>query len=234
MWWFKTLFLISLLNSVHTNIGSLICQNAAKQQIMSVLIHLEISSPYIFISKSCYKGAVTELLIDLYFRKYQSSVIYIDDLTELSQLRQFENNSGLWFDDNNLELLERSTKIGITAPWVVFTSNNDKEIKAMNLFKVDQMVYFSHNTTVFEYFNMGRHKIMNTIGTFDSDWNNWMANPKVLQDFYQRRANFFGVTLKAMTEEQLPFIILPTNLNKTVLTESEIPSAFEVSKSALF
>ena len=66
----------------------------------------------------------------------------------------------------------------------------------------------------------------NSLGTFNGDEFIW--NQNLSQNIFERRGNFNNVTLFGMTEKQLTFHQLPTDLEKIEQASKLIPETYEV------
>ena len=92
--------------------------------------------------------------------------------------------------------------------------------------KIDQDIKFVDIQTwnVYEQYEINNQIIKNQIGSFDSEFNFISATTK---SFEERRSNFHGYRLKAMTEEAPPFI----SIDISTSTFDEESSTFDVTES---
>ena len=82
--------------------------------------------------------------------------------------------------------------------------NNLKAIEGLST-KINQDIQFVNTESweVYEHYTVNNEKIQTKLGFFDK---NFKYIPTTLQSFVQRRGNFQGHHLKAITEEDIPYI----------------------------
>ena len=93
--------------------------------------------------------------------------------------------------------------------------------------KINQDIQFVNTESweVYEHYTVNNEKIQRKLGFFDK---NFKYIPTTLQSFVQRRGNFQGHHLKAITEEDTPSIY-PFNLSSTKY--DEINQVYDVTES---
>ena len=90
---------------------------------------------------------------------------------------------------------------------------------------IDEPLYFYSNSTLFESYKLKNIVRTNRLSNITSD-GKWEWNKNLDKKFFERRGNFFGKTLNAMTGHEPPMTILP---NSKELQQSDIiPDSFEV------
>ena len=83
--------------------------------------------------------------------------------------------------------------------------------------EINQEIQFVNTETweVYEHYTVNNEKIQTKLGVFDK---NFRFIPTTLQSFVQRRGNFHRYNLKAITEEEIPYIkidLLLANYDET-------------------
>ena len=77
--------------------------------------------------------------------------------------------------------------------------------------EINQEIQFVNTETweVYEHYTVNNEKIQTKLGVFDK---NFRFIPTTLQSFVQRRGNFHRYNLKAITEEEIPYIKIDLSL----------------------
>ena len=77
--------------------------------------------------------------------------------------------------------------------------------------EINQEIQFVNTETweVYEHYTVNNEKIQTKLGVFDK---NFKFIPTTLQSFVQRRGNFHRYNLKAITEEEIPYIKIDLSL----------------------
>ena len=90
---------------------------------------------------------------------------------------------------------------------------------------IDEPLYFYNNSTLFESYKLKNVLSTNRLANISSD-GKWEWNKNLDKTLFERRGNFFGKTLNAMTGHEPYMTFLP---NAKELQQSEIiPDSFEV------
>ena len=108
----------------------------------------------------------------------------------------------------------------IKRPWIVVTKNLKKYSK------IDEPLYLLANETLLEQYKLKSMTKTNILGTLNGKEFKW--NREYPEDFFERRANFEGITLLGMTDVELNFNQLPKGFEKIVKESRKVPSTYEV------
>ena len=111
----------------------------------------------------------------------------------------------------------------IQKPWIII----DKlPAHYFPYFPIDVPIYFLENKKLLEHYELKSMRKSNSLGTFNGDEFIW--NQNLSQNIFERRGNFNNVTLFGMTETQLTFNQLLTDLEKIEQASKLIPETYEV------
>jgi hypothetical protein len=76
--------------------------------------------------------------------------------------------------------------------------------------EINQQIYFVNNSTlaVFEAYNINNIKVIRKLGIFSNNYNSFVSEDNVEENFLKRRADFQGAAFKGMVEHERPSIVL--------------------------
>ena len=129
-------------------------------------------------------------------------------------IEPFNENFKSLFDTQNMNA---NTK----RPWIIVTKNLKKYSR------IDEPLYLLANETLLEQYDlksMTRTSILGTLNGKEFEWNR-----EYPEDFFERRANFEGITLLGMTDVELNFNQLPKGFEKIVNHSRKMPNTYEVT-----
>ena len=126
------------------------------------------------------------------------------------------------FNDNIRSLFDNQTmKANIKRPWIIVT----KKINRYS--RIDEPLYFLANETLLEQYEFKSITKTNVLGTLIGKKFEW--NKNYPEGFFERRANFEGITLLGMTENELNFNQLQKGFEHSVKDSIKVPNTYEVS-----
>ena len=128
------------------------------------------------------------------------------------------------FNENIKSLFDNQTmKANIKRPWIIVTR------KLNRYSRIDEPLYFVANETLLERYEFKSINKTNVLGTLIGKKFEW--NKNYPEDFFERRANFEGITLLGMTENELNFNQLQKGFEHSVKDSIKVPNTYEVSLS---
>ena len=125
-------------------------------------------------------------------------LLLFNDMKEIESYFQMESNS-------------KSTHV------ILLQNPDSKTILNLVTTSIDERVFFINLSSkeVFEFYKINDFPIQNKLGHFEELSYKFRWNDKVNSDFFVRRSDFYGLTLKAMTEATGRQLILdPSYLEK--------------------
>ena len=125
------------------------------------------------------------------------------------------------FNDNFKSLFDtQNTNANIKRPWIIVT-------KKLNEYsRIDEPLYFLANETLSERYELKSIFKTNVLGTLLGKEFEW--NKDYSKDFFERRANFEGITLLGMTDTELNFNQLPKGFENIAMDSIKVPNTKEV------
>ena len=115
----------------------------------------------------------------------------------------------------------QTMKANIRRPWIIVT-------KKHNIYsRIDEPLYILANETLLEQYDLKSMTRTNILGTLNGKEFEW--NREYPEDFFERRANFEGITLLGMTDVELNFNQLPKGFEKIVKDSRKVPNTYEVT-----
>ena len=126
------------------------------------------------------------------------------------------------FNDNVKSLFDiQDMNANIKRPWIIVTNNLKKYSR------IDEPLYLLANETLLEQYELKSVTKTNILGTLNGEEFEW--NREYPEDFFERRANFEGITLLGMTDVELNFNQLPKGFEKMVKDSRKVPNTYEVT-----
>ena len=126
------------------------------------------------------------------------------------------------FNDNFKSLFDtQNMNANIKRPWIIVTKNLKKYSR------IDEPLYLLANETLLEQYDLKSMTRTNILGTLNGKEFEW--NREYPEDFFERRANFEGITLLGMTDVELNFNQLPKGFEKIVKDSRKVPNTYEVT-----
>ena len=126
------------------------------------------------------------------------------------------------FNDNFKSLFDtQNMNANIKRPWIIVTKNLKKYSR------IDEPLYLLANETLLEQYDLKSMTRTNILGTLNGKEFEW--NREYPEDFFERRANFEGITLLGMTDVELNFNKLPKGFEKIVNDSRKVPNTYEVT-----
>ena len=130
-----------------------------------------------------------------------------------------------------IKFYDQIRSVHIQKPWIIidrlpasyFPSD---EKKLAHYFPIDVPLYFLENKILWEHYELKSMRTTNYLGRFIVEEFLW--NQNFSQNIFERRGNFNNITLFGMTETQLTFNQLPTDLEKIEKASKSIPETYEV------
>ena len=130
-----------------------------------------------------------------------------------------------------IKFYDKITSAHIKKPWIIidklptsYFPSDDKN--SANYFPIDVPIYFLENKMLMEHYELKSMRTSNYLGRFIGK--EFMWNQTLSQNIFERRGNFNNITLFGMTETQLTFNQLPTDLEKIEQPSKVIPETYEV------
>lgn len=125
------------------------------------------------------------------------------------------------FNENIKSLFDKQTmKANIKRPWIIVTKKLNKYSR------IDEPLYFLANETLLEQYELKSTTKTNVLATLIGKKFEW--NKNYSEDFFERRANFEGITLLGMTDVELNFNQLPKGFENIVKDSIKVPNTYEV------
>ena len=121
------------------------------------------------------------------------------------------------FNDNFKSLFVTQN---IKRPWIIVTKNLKKYSR------IDEPLYFLANKTLLEHYELKSMTKTNILGTLNGKEFEW--NREYPEDFFERRANFEGITLLGMTDVEMNLNQLPKGFENIVKRSIKVPNTYEV------
>ena len=144
-------------------------------------------------------------------------------LTTTIQNNTLQRSPGIIFKTNLADtsmFLDQIKSTHIQKPWIII----DKQ--PGNHSPINVPLYFLKNEILWEHYELKYMKKSNYLGRFNGETFIW--NQNISQHFFERRGNFNNITLFGMTESELTFNQLPTDLEKIGKPSKEISDTYEV------
>ena len=138
----------------------------------------------------------------------------ISSLSDMTKLQKSTDTLAIFANDEDLSNIEKSLKVPI-----------DKRVFIVN----------KSSKEVFETYQIGDHHIHQKLGKFNNFTNDFVWTKGIAKDYIERRSNFHGIELKAMTETIGTLIMLDSEYvqnaryfseNETYLVNDYISGAF--------
>ena len=128
--------------------------------------------------------------------------------------------SGIQNIFNFMNKMNQNTRV------IIISENMEHFVKSVTP-TIDMQVFFVKESSmeVYEWYKIGRHEIRRKLGQFDKSSYNFNWEIDVIQDFLERRSNFQGLHLKAMTE---------SNGNELILKSGYQQSAYYYSNNETY
>ena len=130
-----------------------------------------------------------------------------------------------------IKFYDQITSAHIQKPWIIidklpasYFPSDEKNLT--NYFPIDVPLYFLENKMLWEHYELKSMRTTNYLGRFIVEEFIW--NQNLSQNIFERRGNFNNITLFGMTETQLTFNQLPTDLEKIEQPSKVIPETYEV------
>ena len=119
--------------------------------------------------------------------------------------------------------VNQTMKANIKRPWIIVTK------KPSGYSRIDEPLYFLSNKTLLERYELKSITKTNILGTLIGKMFEW--NKNYPEDFFERRANFEGITLFGMTDNELNFNQLSKGFENIAKDSIKVPNTYEVSNS---
>ncbi len=96
--------------------------------------------------------------------------------------------------------------------------------------RIDQEVFVinAKNKSVLDVYSINNSTVSSVVGTFDTVFNLKYSDPEWSRSVHKRRQDFKGLHLKAMTEQQRPYLVFESNF-KTEAKFSEKDQTYDVT-----
>ena len=125
------------------------------------------------------------------------------------------------FNENIRSLFDNQTmKANIKRSWIIVTE------KPNGYSRIDEPLYFLSNKTLLERYELKSITKTNILGTLIGKMFEW--NKNYPEDFFERRANFEGITLLGMTDNELNFNQLQKGFENIAEDSLKVPNTYEV------
>ena len=134
-----------------------------------------------------------------------------------------QRSPGIIFKTNaraNSKFQDQITSGHINKPWIIINNQRRK------YFPIDVPLYFLENKMLWEHYELKYMRKSNYLGRFNGKTFTW--NQNISQHFFERRGNFNNITLFGMTESELTFNQLPTDLKEIEKPSKEMSDSYEV------
>ena len=92
--------------------------------------------------------------------------------------------------------------------------------------RIDEPLYTLANETLMEHYELKSMTKNNELGTLLVNKFEW--NREYPEDFFERRANFEGITLLGMTDAELNFNEFPKGFEEIAKESTIVPNTYEV------
>ena len=192
----------------------------ADYNYLPLLNRLSMSNPVIVGKKSNFRNPeMFHLMKDV--MKLNQTICLTYNVRNISLL----NSPGIIiesFNENIRSLFDNQTmKANIKGPWIIVTKKPNAHSR------IDEPLYFLANKTLLERYELKSVTKTNVLGTLIGKKFEW--NKNYPEDFFERRANFEGITLFGMTDNELNFNQLSKGFENIVKDSIKIPNTYEVS-----
>ena len=192
----------------------------ADYNYLPLLNRLSMSNPVIVGKKSNFRNPeMFHLMKDV--MKLNQTICLTYNIRNISLL----NSPGIIiepFNENIRSLFDNQTmKANIKGPWIIVTKKPNAHSR------IDEPLYFLANETLLEHYKLKSMSKTNILGTLNGKEFEW--NREYPEDFFERRANFEGITLLGMTDVELNFNQLPKGFEKMVKDSRKVPNTYEVT-----
>ena len=144
-------------------------------------------------------------------------------LTTTIQNNTLQRSAGIIFKTNlaaTSTFHDQIKSTHIQKPWIII----DKQPEDYS--SIDVPLYFLKNEMLWEHYELKYMRKSNYLGRFNGETFIW--NQNISQHFFERRGNFNNITLFGMTESELTFNQLPTDLKKIRKPSKEMSDSYEV------
>ena len=115
---------------------------------------------------------------------------------------------------------DQITSAHINKPWIII-DNKTKEYSP-----IDVPLYFLENEILWEHYELKSMRYHNSLGRLDGEQFIW--NQNISPNFFERRGNFYNITLFGMTDTETTYNQLPADWEKTENPSKEISETHEV------
>ena len=115
---------------------------------------------------------------------------------------------------------DQITSVGINKPWIII-DNQPKKYSS-----IDVPLYFLENEILWEHYELKSMRFHNSLGRLDGEQFVW--NQNISPNFFERRGNFYNITLFGMTDTETTYNQLPADWEKTENPSKEISETHEV------
>ena len=143
-------------------------------------------------------------------------------LTTTIRNNTLQRSPGIFIKPNSrapIKFYDQIKSAHIQKPWIIIENY-------FPYFPIDVPIYFLENKELSEHYELKSMRKSNSLGRFNGDEFIW--NQNLSQNIFERRGNFNNITLFGMTETQLTFNQLPTDLEKIEQASQLIPETYEV------
>ena len=191
----------------------------ADYNYVALLNELGMSNPVIVGEKSKLRSKeMFHLMKDV--MKLNQTIFLTTNIRNISLLKSpgiaiesFNDNFKSLFDTQNMNA-------NIKRPWIIVTKNLKKYSR------IDEPLYFLANETLLEHYELKSMTKTNALGTLLGKEFEW--NKDYSKDFFERRANFEGITLLGMTDTEMNFNQLPKGFENIAMDSIKVPNTKEV------
>ena len=139
-------------------------------------------------------------------------------LTTTIQNNTLQRSAGIIFKTNTSTFNDQITHI--QKPWIIIDKKPEK------FSPIDVPLYFLTNEMIWEHYELKYMRKSNYLGRFNGETFIW--NQNISRHLFERRGNFNNITLFGMTESELTFNQLPTDLKKFGKLSKEMSDSYEV------
>ena len=115
---------------------------------------------------------------------------------------------------------DQITSAHVNKPWIII----DKPPKKYS--PIDVPLYFLENEILWEHYELKSMRFHNSLGRLDGEQFVW--NQNISPNFFERRGNFYNITLFGMTDTETTYNQLPADRGKTKNPSKEIFETYEV------
>ena len=126
--------------------------------------------------------------------------------------------SGIVFNTNENFVKMKSSPLH--KPWIIINEGTNYFPKVYS--RIDEPIFTYKNNSVWEFYKLKEYVGENQLGTFGTKNFSWNPSSKHSKNFYERRGDFHGATLDALTD-------IIYYRGKIMPESSFVPGAFEVS-----